>query len=844
MEKKKAISQYRERLDKTLSSAELTDSETLKILVKNQILRYAQDEKEEFSEDLLDKRAQEVSNFLDMLRSTSIDDRQVSKSSETSHGEWKLKQDNEEFRVMYREGPHGTPIHTLLVEGYVDGPLDVCLCISWESALYRKWWPQSSFPSFKVTSSTCLQKVRIGEQISLVRVKVAWPLSAREALVHYFFFEYFQDDLIVILVNTISDVSSIGKDTHGYANDGIPEAKDVVRIDLVGGFALQKVNNERSYFRTIVSMDMKLDFVPPSLINFISRQLIGSETLSKGSIAEFFMTVASVSNFDEDYSEALGDPLFALIREVLYSSKKSGEVFEAQEHKREAHLLPNETLIEGIQKDMHDIEQKVYANDHAAESPVEKAQDTKRKAFGEIEEEESEDSTYLEEGITTTNQPSANKFTDTNGANDKKRISIRPEVEEALGTLEKAISIIRQYGFNAQSRSSSFSGEETANLEEGAVKDLAYAADEDVSLKVDVPVEATSKKFEENLEMTSDESKNSNDINNTRSAGSNSFSREVNHNKVVPASPQQNVSIPVETNQVALNSYRNGFHENGLNEAKKLKAEKMYNRKKLWIPLSSVVGRALPKTRGFTPYFSNSPVRSLSSNLEPPSRVPPYYARDILPNLKFFAKSFCSESAIKVETTIKRCWNCEAVSAGLTPFLYCDSCRSIQPVDLSIDYFQIFGLEKKYDIEVDGLEGKYKDWQKKLHPDLVHSKSEKEREYAAEQSARVIDAYRALSKPLSRAIYILRLEGVDVDEEQTVSDPELLTEILEIREAVEEAPDSQALNQIQSQMKEKLEESGNSFANAYQRRNFDEAVACIQRMTYYQRASEEILKKL
>lgn len=32
--------------------------------------------------------------------------------------------------------------------------------------------------------------------------------------------------------------------------------------------------------------------------------------------------------------------------------------------------------------------------------------------------------------------------------------------------------------------------------------------------------------------------------------------------------------------------------------------------------------------------------------------------------------------------------------------------------------------EKKYDIEEDSLDQKYKDWQKKLHPDLVHSKSE------------------------------------------------------------------------------------------------------------------------
>ncbi|XVE96252.1 hypothetical protein REPUB_Repub02eG0205300 [Reevesia pubescens] len=567
MEKKKAISQYRERLDKTLSSAELTDSETLKTLVKNQILQYTQDEKEgKFSETLLDKRAQEVSNFLDMLRSTSVDDHQLSKSSETSHGEWKLKHDNEEFRVMYREGPYGTPFHTILVEGYVDGPLDICLCISWESALYKKWWPQSSFPSFKVTSSTCLQKVRIGEQISLVRVKVAWPLSAREALLHYFFFEYFQDDLIVILVNTISDVSSIDKATHGFTNDGIPEAKDVVRIDVVGGFALQKVNNERSYFRTIATMDIKLDFVPPSLINFLARQLVGN------GFRLYQKTVASVSNCDEDYSKALGDPLFALIREALFSSKKSVEVLEEQELKTEAHLLPNENLIDGTEDDTHDIVKKVHADDHAGESPPKKAQETKRKAFGEIVEEESEESTCLE----TANQPSTNKFAETNGVNATKRISVCPEVEEALGTLEKAISIVRQYGFNAQSRSSSFCDEETPNLEDGAAKDSTYVAEDDVCSKVEVGLKGASKKYAENLEMTSDDSRSSSDINERRSAGSNSVSREVNHNKVVPASPQQNVSIPIETNQVSLNSYgngtikANGFHENGLKNVKKL----------------------------------------------------------------------------------------------------------------------------------------------------------------------------------------------------------------------------------------------------------------------------------
>jgi molecular chaperone HscB len=189
------------------------------------------------------------------------------------------------------------------------------------------------------------------------------------------------------------------------------------------------------------------------------------------------------------------------------------------------------------------------------------------------------------------------------------------------------------------------------------------------------------------------------------------------------------------------------------------------------------------------------------------------------------------------------CWNCDA-AAETSPFLVCESCRTVQPVDHSADYFQIFGWEKSYKIPNENLEGKYKDWQKKLHPDLVHSKSEREKTYAAEQSGRVIDAYRTLSNPLSRAIYLMRLEGVEVDEEQTVSEPELLDEIMEIREAVEEASDAQTLKNIQAQIEEKLKQWSKSFGDAFQRQQYEEAHVCIQRMTYYQRVIEEIVKKL
>ncbi|KAK9109111.1 hypothetical protein Sjap_017171 [Stephania japonica] len=103
----------------------------------------------------------------------------------------------------------------------------------------------------------------------------------------------------------------------------------------------------------------------------------------------------------------------------------------------------------------------------------------------------------------------------------------------------------------------------------------------------------------------------------------------------------------------------------------------------------------------------------------------------------------------------------------------------------------------------------------------LRSDRRKEKEYVAEQSARVIDAYRTLSTPLLRAIYLMQLEGAHVDEEQTVSDPELLAEV-----------------------KGSLDHWSKSFENAFKKRKFEEAITSIQRMTYYSRINEEIMRKL
>nr|VDC85447.1 unnamed protein product [Brassica oleracea] len=728
MQKKGEISEYREKLDKTLSSPELTDHESLKSLLRNQLCSSS-----ECNENTLDKRTADVSKLLSMLRSVSMTD-----ASSSSHGDWKIKQDLEDCRVMYRQGLEGSPFHTLLVEGYMDSPLEDCLCVSWETALYKNWWPQFAFPPFKILQGTCLHKVRTGEQVCLVRMKVPWPLSEREVIVHYFLFEYFKDGLVVVLLNSISDLDSIGVSAKDMAKKVIPEATSAVRIDLVGGFALQKVTSQRSFVRVIGELDIKLDLVPPSLMNFIARQIVG-----KG-FKLYKKAAGSVAKLDEGFSRALAHPLYINIRQAMYSTNKATEEEQETENKHE-----------------NDEYETVHC----------------RRAILEIEEEKEEE--YFEESVSSEER-------NVNG-NIRRQFSISTEVEQALGTLDRAINMVRNITPVKEDE------ELPPNKAEDQRKQVSM-----LETFENVPQRSQSQYFSTSRVSVTQEGSY--------------FSQEDNKREK-------------ETGDDHLNKER---ERHQMNKTKKLVAS-----------ISTLLTRRTSHPSSST--LRCNPLATIASNSQ--THLNPVKPLAVsIRRLQFSGRGFCSESSDK-RSSSGCCWNC-GFSSDKAAFLFCDSCRSIQPVDDSVDYFQIFGLEKKYELEGGSLEGKYKDWQKKLHPDLVHNKSQKERDYAADQSAKVTEACRTLTKRLSRAMYIMKLNDKNVNEEETVTDPTLLMEMMELREAIAEADDSKELNQIQSQVQENLKQWSDSFADNFESQRFDEAVNCIRRMTYYEKACEEIVKKL
>ena len=128
------------------------------------------------------------------------------------------------------------------------------------------------------------------------------------------------------------------------------------------------------------------------------------------------------------------------------------------------------------------------------------------------------------------------------------------------------------------------------------------------------------------------------------------------------------------------------------------------------------------------------------------------------------------------------CWSCErATGAGGV----CASCGAIQPPDPSADYFTVFGVERRYDVDLGDLEARYREQSRKLHPDRFAKADARARRASLQRSVQLNEAWRTLKDDFKRAEYLLSLSGVSLAKREVP--PALLMETLELREELSEA---------------------------------------------------------
>jgi molecular chaperone HscB len=142
------------------------------------------------------------------------------------------------------------------------------------------------------------------------------------------------------------------------------------------------------------------------------------------------------------------------------------------------------------------------------------------------------------------------------------------------------------------------------------------------------------------------------------------------------------------------------------------------------------------------------------------------------------------------------CWSCGTMRA----VHFCQACGKVQP-PAPVDYFTFFGLPRKLNLDVVALDKDFYELSRKLHPDLNARAGSQEQEWSLQQSSLLNDAHRTLKDPIKRTEYLLKLEGVELEEQsktateqarstgqikKQIVPPDLLEEVFELNMQLEE----------------------------------------------------------
>ena len=143
-----------------------------------------------------------------------------------------------------------------------------------------------------------------------------------------------------------------------------------------------------------------------------------------------------------------------------------------------------------------------------------------------------------------------------------------------------------------------------------------------------------------------------------------------------------------------------------------------------------------------------------------------------------------------------------------------------------MNYFEFFNLPRKLTLDVVALEKQFYMMSRRLHPDRFASRPVEEQEAALAQSSLLNDAYRTLKDPIHRTQYLLKLEGVELEEQskaateaaratgvekKQVVPPELLEEVFELNIQLQEMRAANKMGEDEPELRRDLMTAKDAF---------------------------------
>ncbi len=166
-------------------------------------------------------------------------------------------------------------------------------------------------------------------------------------------------------------------------------------------------------------------------------------------------------------------------------------------------------------------------------------------------------------------------------------------------------------------------------------------------------------------------------------------------------------------------------------------------------------------------------------------------------------------------------------------------------MDMSKNFFEFFGLPVSYQVDLPLLSQRYRELQRQLHPDRHAHLSAREQRLSVQYTAFLNEGLTTLKAPLSRAQYLLLLQGVDTRTEVSVTmEPMFLMRQMVLREGLDEAAAAAdpfaALEVLADEVQAELGEMRRQFEQQFGAAQYEAAATTVRKMQFLEKLVVEI----
>jgi len=165
--------------------------------------------------------------------------------------------------------------------------------------------------------------------------------------------------------------------------------------------------------------------------------------------------------------------------------------------------------------------------------------------------------------------------------------------------------------------------------------------------------------------------------------------------------------------------------------------------------------------------------------------------------------------------------------------------------DFQKDFFSLFNLPVRFQLNTALLEQHFRVLQMQVHPDKFTHLPESERRVSMQWATRVNEGYQTLRKPIDRARYLLMLHGVDTQEETNTAMPvDFLIRQMEWREGVAEAlqaKDSAVLDELNHKLRQDVKSLQMQLEQLLDKQqDYPAAAGIVRKLKFFEKLAEEI----